>query len=506
MTIVRRDIWKLGETWHPTIFWYAKAVAELGTRPIVQKTSWRYLAAMHGIDRSRWIQLRYLENTDPLPSAAEQARYWQQCQHQTWYFLPWHRAYLASLEAVVRAAVQQLGGPDDWALPYWNYSDSQNPNAVMLPAAFKEPRLPDGKSNPLFVEQRYGESVDPEDVRLDGRISENNFEGADTGVVPGIGGPKTPFSHFGEAEGLIEAAPHDLVHTDIGGRGGLMSSPDTAALDPVFWIHHANIDRLWEVWRARDNGNKNPTANGWLNGPADRAFAMFDGAGHDVLCTPGAILDTKKLGYEYDDISDPLGGAERRAGRLAAFQSFSPGVQQKTAEVNQGMSPPTKVELLGASDTRLLLGSAPATTSVQVASQPKARLTGSFTTAAIRPDTPDEPDRVYLNLENIRGKNGAAKFDVFLRPKQTSQSDALGVKVGTFSLFGLEQASDPDGPHGGSGLTKVLEVTDAIDAMHMQNQLTSGAIDVSVLPRSDVREDDGISIGQVSLYRQSGTP
>jgi tyrosinase len=32
------------------------------------------------------------------------------------------------------------------------------------------------------------------------------------------------------------------------GGDGWMSDPDKAALDPIFWLHHANIDRLWAAW------------------------------------------------------------------------------------------------------------------------------------------------------------------------------------------------------------------------------------------------------------------
>ena len=30
--------------------------------------------------------------------------------------------------------------------------------------------------------------------------------------------------------------------------GGLMGDPHTATRDPVFWLHHANIDRIWWLW------------------------------------------------------------------------------------------------------------------------------------------------------------------------------------------------------------------------------------------------------------------
>ena len=34
--------------------------------------------------------------------------------------------------------------------------------------------------------------------------------------------------------------------------------PMTAALDPIFWLHHANIDRLWEWWRTKDVAPDDP--------------------------------------------------------------------------------------------------------------------------------------------------------------------------------------------------------------------------------------------------------
>jgi tyrosinase len=118
---------------------------------------------------------------------------------------------------------------------------------------------------------------------------------------------------------LIEAAPHDLVHGDVGGRNGLVSYPTTAALDPIFWLHHANIHRLWEVWRNRDSRNKNPTDTDWLDGPTRRrAFALFGADEQDRPSNPKDMLSTTALGYDYDDISDPLSGATRRSAARSA--------------------------------------------------------------------------------------------------------------------------------------------------------------------------------------------
>jgi tyrosinase len=122
----RRDIWELSEQdpWHPIIEWYARAVAAMQARDgtdFSDPTSWRYLANIHGVD------LREL----PLSSWPRGAT-WNECQHNSWFFLPWHRIYLHYFEQIVRQTIVNLGGPDDWALPYWDYSDPDRENVRRL--------------------------------------------------------------------------------------------------------------------------------------------------------------------------------------------------------------------------------------------------------------------------------------------------------------------------------------------------------------------------------------
>ena len=150
-TRVRKSAWSLkpfvpSDAWHPDLEWYARGIAEMQTRPIVDPTSWRYQAAIHAYDRaSDPLQ----ERGESMPSAAEQRKFWNQCQHASWFFLPWHRMYLGYFEQIVQAAITRLGGPGDWALPTWNYSDTNNPDARKLPLAFTLPTMPDGRPNPL---------------------------------------------------------------------------------------------------------------------------------------------------------------------------------------------------------------------------------------------------------------------------------------------------------------------------------------------------------------------
>jgi hypothetical protein len=137
---VRRNIWSLEATqsWDAVTLAYARAVAEMQQRPADDPTSWTYQAAMHGTYAS-------------VPPGAD----WNQCQHASWFFPPWHRMYVYYLERIVREIVVSQGGPADWALPYWNYTAGAPANT--LPPAFREQvyRSPTGTApNPLYTDRR----------------------------------------------------------------------------------------------------------------------------------------------------------------------------------------------------------------------------------------------------------------------------------------------------------------------------------------------------------------
>ena len=118
-------------TWDPTLLWYAKAVGEMQKRPLNDPTSWSYQAAIHGFPSGSPV-----DPSNPPPSSSERKKFWSQCQHHSWYFLPWHRAYLAMFEQIVMDTIVKLGGRTDWALPYWNYSPNDS-KARILPPAFR---------------------------------------------------------------------------------------------------------------------------------------------------------------------------------------------------------------------------------------------------------------------------------------------------------------------------------------------------------------------------------
>jgi tyrosinase len=510
--LIRKNAWKLSaiSTWEPTLLWYAKAVGEMSSRPATDPTSWRFQAAMHGYD----------PGTDPfvsfgaIPLKAVRDKFWKQCQHGTWFFLPWHRMYLGFFEAIVRAAVVKLGGPADWTLPYWNYSDSSNSNAKTLPPCFREATLPDGSPNPLFVIQGVNilrapgiDSGDPSvipdsDVDLSGCLAESFFS-PDTDTTSGdlgFGGPATGFNHDAQVFGAnsVESAPHNVIHVDVGGewvQGGVtmdgwMINPDTAALDPIFWLHHANIDRLWSVWNGISSSNTDPTASVNVGGqniswPTTVPFTFHDATGNEATMTPSQVLDTTttSFSYDYDDTSNPLASSLMET--LAATRSIS--------------MKPRIPEMIGASDKPVTLTGSPEATAfvLQPPSGP-ALLSG-----------PAAAPKTYLKIENVVSEKSHATYEVYVN--LPDNADAAAYKehyAGAMPLFGVIQASATSDRHAGNGLGFSLDITQLVNRLKARNAWDDQNIRVTFVPRSTggtaraaVAGHAPIRVGRVSLYR-----
>jgi tyrosinase len=297
---------------HPILAFYGSAINAMKAKPLSDPTSWRYQAAIHD----------YVRADDPFAISGEtipsdSGTFWAACEHHGWFFLPWHRMYLHHFEMIVLSEVIRQGGPTDWALPYWNYSASTS--ARILPAGFQQ-----GSSTGLFVDRRDPDAnggrqfMGADSTNID-CLREPLYTGVASGS-PGFGGlhPPNPKNHGGGPwEGLCESAPHDLVHGALNGNDflpdgtlkplrdrGFMGNFTRAPLDPIFWVHHCNIDRLWEVW-VHTAGHSNPTTNDWLTAVS---FSFHDATGAAVSMTPSQVVDTRAapLFYEYDDIGNPF--------------------------------------------------------------------------------------------------------------------------------------------------------------------------------------------------------
>jgi tyrosinase len=519
-TLIRKDAWKLSaiSTWEPTLLWYAKAVGEMSGRPAKDPTSWRFQGGVHG----------YNKKTDPfvnagaLPTTAVQTKFWNRCQHGTWFFLPWHRMYLGFFEQIVRAAVVKLGGPADWTLPYWNYSDTSNANARALPPAFRQQKLPDGSPNPLFVIQGVTILRTPginagnlalipaKDVDLSNCLAETFFSpGTDITVGDmGFGGPATGPNHDAQVFGQksVENEPHNAIHVDVGREwveggkklDGWMINPDTAALDPIFWLHHANIDRLWSVWNRISASNTDPTAAVNVGGrniswATSVKFTFNNAKGSAVTMTPNQVIETTTapFAYDYQDTSHVLAhAAPAKAAAMAAGKERT-------------MKPQARSEMVGASSKKVTLtGSSQTTTfAIQEPSGP-AKARGKAAKAPLSGKT-------YLYIENVVSKESHATYEVYVDlPEKPDAAAYQEHYAGAMQLFGVRHASTRSKQHAGSGLNFSLDITKLAETLKAKNAWDDKNVRVTFVPRGPageanqaIPEHDPIKIGRVSLYR-----
>jgi len=481
--LTRKDVLKLTD-WDPIILWYAKAVADLKTRPLNDPTSWRYQAAIHDYD----------PNSDPLakpsdvpPSTADQKKFWKQCQHFSWFFLSWHRIYLHFFEQTVRASVVHLGGPANWTLPYWNYSDTTNPNALRIPPSFRAANLPDGTPNPLQIQARIagantGQLIGSSaHVDLRTCLREGSFIAAPPGGAPGFGGPPTLFNHSRGDAGAVENVPHGAMHMAVGGVNprGWMSSFNTAPLDPLFWLHHCNIDRLWEVWRKRNPAHTNPNEPAWLT---NIRFDFHNASGAAVTMTSSQVVDTTAapLLYKYEDVSDPL-----------------PPAPPTEAARMRDMEDARLPEMVGATDQPLTLTSEAATAVVPV-TRPTGPASGRESGA---------PARVFLNVENITSAGQPGSYLVYVNlPPNANPTEYQELCAGLLAMFGVEESTAPSDEHPANGVHYRLEITDVVQELERRNDWNAQEMRVTFVPSlpPNARESGAVGapvqVGRVSVY------
>jgi tyrosinase len=157
-------------------------------------------------------------------------------QHGSQRFLPWHRVYLVQLEQLLQSI------HPDVSIPYWDWT---KPSEENIPAwlASVTPTVPMPPPTPaITVTRSPGTTADL------ATLASN---------IPGIQGDADFPTFTSSLEGV-----HGGVHVWV---GGTMSRIPTAPADPIFWMHHANLDRLWWQWQ-QAHPNLNPDLTG--TGPA----------------------------------------------------------------------------------------------------------------------------------------------------------------------------------------------------------------------------------------------
>jgi tyrosinase len=193
------------------------------------------------------------------------------CPHNIGYFLAWHRGYLYHFEQQLRI----VSGDPTLSVPYWNYYKYPR-----MPAEFTDPN----PSNPLYM-PRGGTSV----------YNALSLAPFASGVWNFQRGTTNGF------EQQLEAAPHNPVHNLIGGEMAAMTSPR----DPIFYLHHAQIDRLWHAW-ALPNGKGIPGTATPYNAATSNPYWAGDFAYASGLTMPRyKTYFPNWLYVDYSDVTTP---------------------------------------------------------------------------------------------------------------------------------------------------------------------------------------------------------
>lgn len=241
---VRRDVSTLNSS-SQTLATYRDGIAKMQALPASDPRNWSNIAALH----------------------------LNHCPHGNWFFLPWHRAYLMSLESIIR----KLTGDASFALPYWNWQCQR-----AIPAPFWESGSVLSPATPP-TQPQYGftravtasDQADPSMVgpaTINGILAETDFVLFGSGYATALRG-----TNAGGA-GKLEATPHNYIHGSfIRGMMASYSSP----LDPIFYLHHNILDYLWFVWN--NSGNANSGDPAWASLNMSGIFVDGDGNPADYL-------------------------------------------------------------------------------------------------------------------------------------------------------------------------------------------------------------------------------
>lgn len=211
--------------------------------------------------------------------------------HGSWWFLPWHRCYLYFLERTL----SKLANDPNLRLPYWDWS-TQSKATQTLPGIY------DNSNSSLYDALRgasTGDVIPPDFVGP--RAMSIVLNSSDFSMFGGVDATKN-----GGQAGQLERIPHNNVHNWTGTDGNTapnygsdMGVLATAARDPIFFCHHANVDRMWPSWLAVSSGHTNPTDSSWLN----HSWTFYDENGVWTSIKVSDVVDSRNLGYDYDSLA-----------------------------------------------------------------------------------------------------------------------------------------------------------------------------------------------------------
>ncbi|KAL7143549.1 hypothetical protein ABFS83_08G198800 [Erythranthe nasuta] len=230
--------------------------------------------------------------------------------HNSWLFFPFHRWYLYFYERILG----KLIGDPTFALPFWNWD---NPKGMTIPPMFVDPKaaIYDAKRNPAnmppaVVDLGLTGNKDPLQVVSNNlTVMYSEMVRANSDIYDFMGNPYREGTLVNPGPGASERGSHVAIHVFVGDprepSGEDLGNFYSAGRDPLFYCHHANVDRMWTLWQYFLPNNKlmdkKITDPDYLNA----SFLFYDENAQLVRVTVKDCLDNTKLGYDYERVDLP---------------------------------------------------------------------------------------------------------------------------------------------------------------------------------------------------------
>ena len=425
--------------------------------------SWVFQWYTHWVkgSTSKTAEINRIYGPNPSPHKSLANDMWDTCQahgagENEDFFLPWHRMYVYYFESIIR----HVSKHPEFTLPYWNYSTSAPSIHGVMPDEFRKQNDPTYKC--LFVDKRNKPNPN---VNAGDPIDKN-----DPGALDLTALRQTTYSPSGAAPGFnmdLDQTVHGNVHVLVG-NGQNMGSVPWAAGDPIFWMHHCNIDRLWASWN--HCGGSNPTDPAWLN----QQFTFADAQGNKVMTAIKDVNTTAQLHYSYDHLEPcPFRFPVLSAAELAAIKPVT------LASVTPGTP-------LGKEPVRLSL-------------EPKApELQQKPFSEHLRLMAPKR--KLYLVIKNLRAEvHPGVLYHVYLGlPEGTQPKGARQYQVGTINFFNAVPHQNHGDSQSGNANNKFysFEVTEAA------RKTLKDKPSVTIAPFGEPAAEAKPMVGEVSLVEQ----
>mmetsp|Transcript_16050 Transcript_16050/g.28035 ORF Transcript_16050/g.28035 Transcript_16050/m.28035 type:complete len:635 (+) Transcript_16050:313-2217(+) len=213
-----------------------------------------------------------------------------EASHMVPEFLPWHRWFLYVFETELR----QVSGDCGLTVPFWDWE--LDDERILRDRQFTI--FDEDQAFGIFTERHGGScawDVMDEDGRWDGCLDREYNDNWDFWRESQVISQIVDYDEFSRGDFItrgdnveaidpdrerirgyalnLEVGPHAAPHLIVGGQMEDMSSPN----DPLFWVHHSNVDRMYAMWQ---DFHMHSSHFEWSH-PEDVRGDMYDGPNLD---------------------------------------------------------------------------------------------------------------------------------------------------------------------------------------------------------------------------------